>query len=178
MELVQILLELLIAKLVADLKFPILSCRFLNCVIRQVNVAILQIVQRKFATARAKVSILVEISLSIPVNTCYQCKTANIEFPFVDEKWVADVLLNYVGSFWVWFGFDRCLNLIQATEYLYSISTVATLARLNNPNLIFIISSEEILPGCISQAFDMEGYWNNVEHIEFLRNVVRAEVLK
>ena len=82
--LLEVSLHLIIAEFIPCLKSTILLSMFLNRIIREMNVLILEILQRVEKAARPNVPILVKIALHSSIDRSQHRIHSHIEFPIIN----------------------------------------------------------------------------------------------
>lgn len=83
--LVEIFLEVLIAHLIEVLKLAEIIRLFLYCVVCQVNILIIQIMQVEFSRTRPYVAILIKVALEILINAGEEAEDSEVKLPPVDQ---------------------------------------------------------------------------------------------
>lgn len=74
-------MEFLVAELIAALEFAVVVQLFLDGVIRQVNVTIVDVLDVELPAASAEVPLLVPVALEVSVDRAHHCEHSDVEFP-------------------------------------------------------------------------------------------------
>ncbi len=93
---VQILLKFWVRQLVPRFKLSIIITLLLHSIIGQVDQPVGDILQAELLAARPEVSLIVPVTLQIPIHCGQQCVAPNIELSLPVEHWLLDVFLYNV----------------------------------------------------------------------------------
>ena len=129
-------LELVVRELVARFKLAIVLAPLLHSVVSQVHQPIRQVVNRVLPTRGAKVALLVDVDLVVPVHRGHHHKRPYVELPPVNEQRVVNVLLDDTsppsrGSAVL----DQRLDLLKVLCNLDTVASVGVLTRLDDPDV-------------------------------------------
>jgi hypothetical protein len=130
-------LEVRVAQLIAVLKLSIVIRVHLDCIVRQVYKPICNIFQRPLFTACSKVAILVKVCLKNAVKCSDQSEASDVKLSPVDQKGVANVLLDDIGSLLPSFDVNHVAynvgHLFNHVSYDNAMTTICIFPRLHNP---------------------------------------------
>ena len=83
---VEVALEVIDREFITTLKSSIVFRIHLNCIIGQMNVPRVQVIQIELLRRRPKIAVAIHITFDHAVNGCEQCVSPDIELSIVDEE--------------------------------------------------------------------------------------------
>jgi len=92
---IKVTLKFTIRQFIAWLILAIFLGSFLNSIVGQMNIHIVQVFQSKQFTTRSYVSVRIPISLEKAIDDSYHHIVANIKLPTIIQKRVRDIWLHY-----------------------------------------------------------------------------------
>ena len=110
------------------------------------NKSIIQIIKIKFSAACPYIAVFIKEASNMRIYACYQSKYSKVEFPFIYQERVINILLYYCCFYiLLLFLFFFCLICIQSTNSLICISYklfyfIKTLDDVNSKSTICIFS--------------------------------------
>ena len=134
---IEVLLELSVRELVPIFKFAVVRTPDLNCVVRQVDKAILDIFDVVLTTGRPEVAIGVKVPLQVVVDRCGQSVKPDVELTILVQERALAVFLDYVGALLSVHDvvtYDG-LYLREVLAYCYAAATVRIFAWLDDPEV-------------------------------------------
>lgn len=142
---IQVLLILFKWNFIAFLIFSILCTLFLNRIIGQMDILIIDIFILVLSTWSSQICIMIKICIDARVSD-QKDKASDIEFSTVKQCW-GDIFLDYVSSLFIFFVvfLNVLFHLFQLSKYFYAISSVRLLARLQHPHSFQFFCLWEIL---------------------------------
>lgn len=184
---VQIPLKVIDRQLVAALKLSIVFRIHLNRVVRQVDVARVQVVQVELLRGRSEVAVAVHVSLHHAIDRREQGVTPDIELSVVNEQGLVEVLLHDRRPVAILRRqlLNQISDLVERTGDLDACASIRVLARLDDPNVVVLLLREllvglgepDVLGVVIVRLLDVEGERDgHLEGVDPHRLVVRANV--
>lgn len=113
-------MEVLVAHFVEIFEFSKIVGLFLDCVVCEMNILVIQIVKVEFSGARPDVAVFIEISFKILVNACHQTENAEVKFPSIYKQWVVNILLDNH----VFFAAYKTFDFVHGVTYVDSNTSI------------------------------------------------------
>mmetsp|Transcript_33684 Transcript_33684/g.38784 ORF Transcript_33684/g.38784 Transcript_33684/m.38784 type:complete len:211 (-) Transcript_33684:416-1048(-) len=146
---VKVLLELLVAQLVAVFILSVANRVLLNRVVRQMDVLIRYVLERELLAGRANIPVSVPVPAQVPVDRRYQRVAPDVKLALVNQQRVLDVFLDDVAPalsiFGLYIAVDQVDDLLISITHVDSVPSVRVLTRLDNPNVLhflLVVSAE------------------------------------
>lgn len=156
----------MVAQLVSALELAVVVELFLDGVVGQVDVAVVDVFDVELSAAGAQVALLVPVTLEVSVNSAHHRKDSDVELPALVQKRLLNVFLNYVtptvaAQVHV---LDQALNLVQVLHNCNAAPAVCVFSGLNDPKVlaelrILVEHSLTALTGIVEYVLELQKLW-------------------
>ena len=187
---IEVLLEVVVAELVAILILAVLVAVDLDGIVGEVDELVVGVAQLELVAAGADVALVVPVAAHLAVEAHQQHVAADVELPPVVQQRPVDVLLDYEGLLRV--VLPRYLSLHPAVYLLEvavdgdAVAAVGVLPGLHDPQpllallprlLVLLEVAGELQPGLVAVALHVEGDRQVVEDLLAVALVVGLHVV-
>ena len=93
----EVLLEIRKTHLVAVLILPIVLRMLLNCIVSQVDILVIEVIDIELLATGADISILIKVPFELSIQRSKQSIAAEVKFAIVNQQWIVNILLDDVG---------------------------------------------------------------------------------
>lgn len=118
---------------VSILELTIIICMYLDCIVSQMNKFIWNVIVVEFFAWCPYVAILVKVTFQRSIYRCHNTIASEIEFPFVYQKWIVDILLYDKSPVSLCRPTNYRLYFLHRFTNIYPVASISIFPRLNNP---------------------------------------------